>query len=222
MKKTLIICIYIFGCISLHAQNLCGFWKSSEYTCSPSVSFETFAISQNGTYVVSTKIIGDDCVKGNQITWLGNYQGPVFPVTFHVGSPDNPNCCWTAGVSWVIDDNHILFLLSSYNINIIKLSCHEVDSLGYKFSDYGLTCDCHIDEGQIIISPNPFQNFAYIHNNSNEQINKIQIFNALGQLIFSRNESISTIDLSHIKPAVYLYYIETESGKNYNGKIVKY
>lgn len=218
MKKVLAICIYFFGNFSLQAQNLCGLWKSYEYPCFGVEPFESFAISHAGSYVVCTKIVGDNCVTSGQISWEGNYTSPVFPVMAHTGSPSQPNCCWDVYQVEVINDYHIVI---ANNINIWRLSCHEVDSLNYKYNDYGLNCDCHADPGTLTLYPSPFQNMVFVFNNSREEIKSVQILNTLGQIIFKSDIKVQEIELSNIARGIYLYYIETENGKRFRGKIMK-
>jgi hypothetical protein len=65
------------------ASNLSGRWASDGYTCPVNVPHhETVAIVQSGSHVVATKIVGDDCVHGGHVSFLGTIIGKAGKVGF--------------------------------------------------------------------------------------------------------------------------------------------
>jgi hypothetical protein len=63
--------------------NLSGRWASNGYTCPPDAPHrETVTIVQNGQHLVATKIVGDACVRGGHVSFLGTIDGKSGRVGF--------------------------------------------------------------------------------------------------------------------------------------------
>lgn len=61
---------------SSHGVDLTGRWVTRQYTC-PSDVFhrETVKVTQTGTHLVAKKLVGDDCVRGGETTFMGTNHG---------------------------------------------------------------------------------------------------------------------------------------------------
>jgi hypothetical protein len=71
------------GASSSASTNLSGRWASNGYTCPPDAPHrETVTIVQNGGHLVATKIVGDDCVHGGHVSFLGRIEGKAGRVGF--------------------------------------------------------------------------------------------------------------------------------------------
>jgi hypothetical protein len=75
------------GCGSSAAPSastgLSGRWASDGYTCPAGTAHhETVEIVQTGSHLVATKVIGDDCVHGGHVSFLGTIKGKVGTVGF--------------------------------------------------------------------------------------------------------------------------------------------
>ncbi|GAA4233311.1 hypothetical protein GCM10022291_09990 [Postechiella marina] len=68
--------------------------------------------------------------------------------------------------------------------------------------------------------PNPFKNELTIKLNDNIAILKVEIYNKLGQTVFSNPENIKTLNLSNLKSGIYILNLETDIGKA-SFKIIK-
>jgi hypothetical protein len=63
--------------------NLSGRWASNGYTCPPDAPHrETVTIVQNGSHLVATKVVGDHCVHGGHVSFLGTIDGKAGKVGF--------------------------------------------------------------------------------------------------------------------------------------------
>lgn len=89
-----------------------------------------------------------------------------------------------------------------------KLSWYKNNTLG--ISEY--------ESGNYKIFPNPTSGVLYIE--SKQPISQISVFNILGQLI-ETNQNTNQIDLSKAEAGVYLLKIEDENGNSQTHKIVK-
>ncbi|MEW4923344.1 T9SS type A sorting domain-containing protein [Algibacter sp. 2305UL17-15] len=68
--------------------------------------------------------------------------------------------------------------------------------------------------------PSPFSNQLTINTPNNIEITKTEIYNALGQTVYSSTESIKTLELSTLKSGMYILNLKTTSGKA-SFKIIK-
>ena len=68
--------------------SLAGTWMATGYTCPGSKlpPEEQIKITQYGTTVTATKVVGDDCVPSGAMTWQGTVTGYSFPVQVQVSS----------------------------------------------------------------------------------------------------------------------------------------
>jgi hypothetical protein len=71
---------------------------------------------------------------------------------------------------------------------------------------------------QQLIYPNPTNGLLYLKNIT--QFERFAIFDAVGKLMLSVNNTAQTIDLSSFSSGIYFYQLETKDGI-FNGKILK-
>lgn len=72
----------------------------------------------------------------------------------------------------------------------------------------------------IKVYPNPVSDFLYFNNLTNRKINKILMFNGIGQLVFETNQDINKLDMNDFKSGVYILKI-FEGNSETNLKIIK-
>lgn len=72
----------------------------------------------------------------------------------------------------------------------------------------------------ISIYPNPTKDILFIENPNNKNIEFIKIYNLLGQQVLTKSDNFNQINLTQLKPAMYLVVIKTKKGI-INTKIVK-
>ena len=71
--------------------NLSGIWSADGYQCGNLQPTERVEITQQGVVVVATKLIGDPCIKANEITWETNsYTTNPFNVLIHYRDQNGP------------------------------------------------------------------------------------------------------------------------------------
>ncbi|GAA3644853.1 T9SS type A sorting domain-containing protein [Flavivirga jejuensis] len=73
---------------------------------------------------------------------------------------------------------------------------------------------------KVSLLPNPFENNLIIKLPNNIHINKIEIYNTLGQTVFSTTENKTALGLSNLKSGIYILNLETTLG-NASFKILK-
>jgi hypothetical protein len=56
---------------------------------------------------------------------------------------------------------------------------------------------------------------------STNELSKVQVRNSAGNLVFSTDHHISSVDITHLSEGLYFYYIEDESRNIKRGKLVK-
>lgn len=72
----------------------------------------------------------------------------------------------------------------------------------------------------IKVYPNPVSDFLYFNNLTNRKVNKILMFNGIGQLVFETNQEINKLDMNDFKSGVYILKI-FEGNSETNLKIIK-
>ena len=73
----------------------------------------------------------------------------------------------------------------------------------------------------IKIYPNPSSDFIHIANSKNIKLNKIEMFNLLGQMILQVQTEDKLINISHLTSGVYFLKLEDGKGKRATFKILK-
>ncbi|WP_438967108.1 FG-GAP-like repeat-containing protein [Flavobacterium sp.] len=73
----------------------------------------------------------------------------------------------------------------------------------------------------IILYPNPTENYITISNFPIDEINKIEIYSIHGKLIKSISSIEDTISVENLNPGLYLLTIDTIDGKKYSEKFIK-
>ena len=114
---------------------------------------------------------------------------------------------------------------SAYNQELIDFILAEAGHSVFFYNNE--TCDAlSVDEnnlGELIITPNPAENSIKIE--TNIQINQIEIYNELGQLVLSNTLTISTsqtdLDISALGQGLYFVKIANEDGNATIKKVIK-
>ncbi len=70
------------------------------------------------------------------------------------------------------------------------------------------------------VMPNPFEDEIHIQGIDADDMNQINIHDALGRLVLSQGKGTSTLQTGHLPPGLYIMHIQTDNG-NYSQKIVK-
>lgn len=65
-------------------------------------------------------------------------------------------------------------------------------------------------ENQIVVNPNPTTGLVSISNSENTTIDKVEMTDSLGKIIFTETENTSQIDLSNFSPGIYILKIYSE------------
>lgn len=73
----------------------------------------------------------------------------------------------------------------------------------------------------IILYPNPTENYITISNFPIDEINKIEIYSIHGKLIKSISSIANTISVENLNPGLYLLTIDTIDGKKYSQRFIK-
>ena len=109
-----------------------------------------------------------------------------------------------------------------------NLTCIEVDDVNYSTTNwlnvdgtatFSLNCSNGVDENvmnELVVFPNPTKDVFTI--SSNEKINSIDIYNAMGKLVQTTNSATST--LTDFENGVYFISVNTEGG-SIRSKIIK-
>src|ERR1700733_8712040 len=139
MKKIYYLLFFTLQFYFSSGQNLCGFWESYSFQCPVNeLHYETFYIKETNGFILATKISGDSCVTGEEISWEGQYIPPQFSVVTTVGDEYSPNCCVYSGIVTVHDewyiDLRIGSFLSSDLLTFHRIPCEKGDSLNLKFA----------------------------------------------------------------------------------------
>jgi hypothetical protein len=111
------------------------------------------------------------------------------------GTFDTVNIISTSG--WFIDYS------TSGEVNIIRDSVLDIEN---------------IDEVSFSVYPNPTSSFVNIH--SKETIDKIELFDINGRLIFTKPNN-SQIDISNLSVGIYMLKVVDVDGKSSTKKIIK-
>jgi hypothetical protein len=69
------------------------------------------------------------------------------------------------------------------------------------------------------IYPNPVENYFNI--NGIENIASVRIYNLIGQIVFSRYDGASTLNVSDLSRGVYLVMVENSRGERFISKMLK-
>lgn len=80
------------------------------------------------------------------------------------------------------------------------------------------------DKTKIMVYPNPVQHQVFIQNQTNENIETIKLFDAIGQMVYHKNyieKRTPSINISHLPKGVYMLNITTSKGAVYIEKIIK-
>ena len=93
----------------------------------------------------------------------------------------------------------------------------------YGVMQYFQNIDVGIDElsqaFNLTLFPNPVNNILHI--DSEEEINKIEIFNVLGENIITLESQVSQVSLKNLYPGTYLVKVTSASGHFTTAKIQK-
>jgi hypothetical protein len=148
--------------------------------------------------------LGIILVNNNNLTTLyiknGNRQ-TAGATTVH-SNPDLSNVCLDA-----IEQDLGSYITTLYPDCVLGFDC-DIDSTGDD-SKLGL---------QFI--PNPVADFLNISFGTNKPMTSLNIYNMLGQLVYTTNQSVQVVDVSSLKPGSYITAIVAD-GKTQLGKFIK-
>ncbi len=190
------------------------------------------AVQANETYASFSSIgpsfdgrIKPEIMSQGQASVVANISGNVI-----TGSGTSFSCPIMAGVVaclWQALPN----LTNQQLVNLIKQSSDHFATpnaqLGYGIPNFqealiaGLSKD-NFSSNDIIVFPNPTNNFITITFTTNYKNPSIDLFNSLGQKVLEKNDlsSFSTISLEHLSSGVYFYKIQNNTSIK-TGKIIK-
>jgi len=83
-----------------------------------------------------------------------------------------------------------------------------------------VSTDYHMESKSVEVYPNPTNSILNIKNDYNTKINRISIYNSLGQKQIEIYQNTNQIDISKLKNGVYFIEFETD-GKHIRKKIIK-
>lgn len=93
------------------------------------------------------------------------------------------------------------------------------DLINIKFGSTSSIEDNFINNFKVF--PNPTNGFIKIINSDSLELNKIELFNALGQVILKSNPESELLDMSNLTDGIYFLKIEDLSGKQRVFKVLK-
>lgn len=138
------------------------------------------------------------------------------PIDFSGSTEQNIVFNFTLASSWEPSNCEITYFIQDDDTKEIlqgnKMSLDELSSLsvGNEFSQ----------ETTAFVYPNPTLNALSIHSNTNEPIKNIEIFDAMGRLVYELEAYESAIDLSELSKGIYMItYLEGSANKT--TKIIK-
>lgn len=69
-----------------------------------------------------------------------------------------------------------------------------------------------LDAPSVIVYPNPAHQQLFIEGLATEEVQQIQIFNQVGQVVFYSRQAVSSIFIEHFYSGIYLLQIDTQQG----------
>jgi len=72
-----------------------------------------------------------------------------------------------------------------------------------------------------IVYPNPSNGVFHLRNNANEEIERIEVFNCIGESVFYKEGKMEELNLSQSSSDIYFYKVITKKGMVFSGKLVK-
>jgi hypothetical protein len=129
---------------------------------------------------------------------------------------------FTNVVNPIIHINKPQTIASSRNINVHVLPIIRGSGTNVTTLCSSLGIEEFSGHNEINIYPNPSSNGIFqIRNTINGVIEKTEVSNYLGQIIFSKKGNIEEINLSNFSHGIYFYSVNKGEGKIFNGKIIK-
>lgn len=107
-------------------------------------------------------------------------------------------------------------LVATDNGNVIYSDTYQYTTGALSQTEFNL-------DNSISVYPNPTTNLVYIKSNVAETIKSIELYNALGQLIYllgGENKSDLKIDLSSFEKGIYFLKVSFESSKQITSKLI--
>ena len=102
----------------------------------------------------------------------------------------------------MIDDNNWAFT------NVIDQKMSEVS----KNTSYNFNSKEDIEVLELSIHPNPTNNIINI-NSPNEKLNKIELYNSNGLLVFTKQNNLETIDINKLASGIYFMTLTSKNSK---------
>lgn len=166
----------------------------------------------DGKYIINGDFVSYNGQSSNKIAKL-NHDGTI-DTTFQIGTgADNP--IYSTDIQ---NDGKIL--IGGYFTTFNDISKNSVARLGNTILS---TNDYVYENAQIMVYPNPTQDFIYLENNSNSVLTSLKLFNSLGQELKSYQPSEisnNSIDLKEFPNNIYYLQISID-GKTTTKKIIK-
>ena len=125
-------------------------------------------------------------------------------------------------------------ILTDFSLFRNAVSCIQVDNAQWStdnwtkkdsHSYFSESCSSLSNEDfqltSISVSPNPITSILYIENTSNIKIERVKIFNLLGQLIYNKENKNNQVNLSYLSKDFYILKLIDFEGKSIIKKIIK-
>jgi|694.fasta_scaffold27179_5 gingipain R len=121
----------------------------------------------------------------------------------------------------VVQNGMATINISNFSLtHVIKVTITKQNYLPYQ-GDIPFVLSTGIDSlTEVYFYPNPVKNILQFNNTNNAEVSNLEIFNQLGQKVFSQSAISSSLDLSVLKTGVYLISYEVNQTK-VNSKLIK-
>lgn len=78
-----------------------------------------------------------------------------------------------------------------------------------------------VTKGNIAVYPNPVKTNLHFNLPNGEKVSTIQIYNIVGQNVFTKNTSDATLNLENLKAGTYIITVNSTKGTSYSSKFIK-
>ena len=207
------------------------------YTASPSDSSYVDSCMASGTYIymiraavleksasgtyynLSQGLFDTILVNNNPVTASYSFNLVDSTVIFTNGSTEATQYSWNFGdstYSTAINPQHSYSQNGSYMVQLIANNNCTVDTFTQQIDIVVFTPILHVSTGNVLIYPNPVDDFIYIDTRNLEGPFTISLYNSFGQLLMRSIRSEPTTKLSMKKYATGNYFLKF---KNKEGSV---
>ena len=207
------------------------------YTASPSDSSYVDSCMASGTYIymiraavleksasgtyynLSQGLFDTILVNNNPVTASYSFNLVDSTVIFTNGSTEATQYSWNFGdstYSTAINPQHSYSQNGSYMVQLIANNNCTVDTFTQQIDIVVFTPILHVSTGNVLIYPNPVDDFIYIDTRNLEGPFTISLYNSFGQLLMRSIRSEPTTKLSMKKYAIGNYFLKF---KNKEGSV---